>query len=50
MSRVSRNLEKKKKRKINPDDSIFFITEGKASCKFSGVYDVITTGKIDLLF
>ena len=40
---------KKKKRKRNPDDSIFFITEGKASCKFSGVYDVITTGKIDLL-
>ena len=39
----------KKKRKRNPDDSITLITEGKASCKFSGVYDVITTGKIDLL-
>ena len=49
MSRVSRNL-KKKKRKRNPDDSITLITEGKASYKFSGVYDVITTGKIDLLF
>ena len=47
---VSQSGKKKKKRKRNPDDSIFFITEGKASCKFSGVYDVITTGKIDLLF
>ena len=47
---ISQSEKKKRKRKRNPDDSIFFITEGKASCKFSGVYDVITTGKIDLPF